>query len=70
MTRTPIIAGNWKMYKTLAEAVAFVQELAPELAPFAGVEQVVCPNFIALASVADALKGTNVKVGSQQIHWK
>ncbi len=70
MTRTPIIAGNWKMYKTLAEAVAFVQELAPHLSPFSGVEQVVCPNFVVLASVAEALKGTNVKVGAQQIHWK
>jgi triosephosphate isomerase (TIM) len=70
MTRTPIIAGNWKMFKTLTEAVSFVQELAPHLAPFSGVERVVCPNFVALASVAEALKGTDVKVGAQQVHWK
>ena len=50
--RTPIIAGNWKMHKTVAESVAFVRELAPRLAPFIGVERVVCPTFVALASVA------------------
>src|SRR5687768_1683747 len=70
MTRTPIIAGNWKMFKTLAESVSFVEELAPQLAPFSGVERVVCPNFVALASVAEALSGTEVKVGAQQVHWK
>lgn len=70
MTRTPIIAGNWKMFKTLTESVSFVQELAPELASFSGVERIVCPNFVALASVAEALKGTEVKVGAQQVHWK
>lgn len=68
--RTPIIAGNWKMYKTAAEAVTFVNELAPRLAPFASVERVVCPPFIALTSVAEALKGTPIKVGAQNVHWE
>ncbi len=68
--RMPIIAGNWKMYKTLAESVSFVQELAPHLAPFNGVERVVCPTFIAVAAVADALKNTDIKVGAQQLHWE
>lgn len=70
MTRTPIIAGNWKMYKTLDESVSFVKELAPQLAPYTGVERIVCPTFIAVAAVADALKNTDVKVGAQQIHWE
>ncbi len=65
--RTPIIAGNWKMHKTLAESVDFVRELAPRLEPFAGVERVVCPTFIALAATADALRGTPVKVGAQTV---
>lgn len=69
MTRTPIIAGNWKMFKTLTDSVSFVKELAPSLASFSGVERVVCPTFVALASVAEALKGTEVKVGAQQMHW-
>jgi triosephosphate isomerase (TIM) len=68
--RKPIIAGNWKMYKTLAESVDFVRELAPKLAPFTNVERVVCPTYLALASVADALKGTGVYVGAQSVHWE
>ncbi|MCU0512711.1 MAG: triose-phosphate isomerase [Anaerolineae bacterium] len=70
MTRIPVIAGNWKMYKTHAESIAFVQELAPLLADYSGVERVVCPTFIALAGVAEALKGTGIKVGAQQMHWE
>jgi triosephosphate isomerase (TIM) len=65
--RTPIIAGNWKMHKTLAESVAFAQELAPRLAPYSGVERVVCPTFVALAATADALSGTPIKVGAQNV---
>lgn len=68
--RTPIIAGNWKMYKTLAESVSFVKELAPRLASYKGVERVVCPTFVAVAAVADALKGTEIKVGAQNLHWE
>lgn len=68
--RKPIIAGNWKMYKTLAESVAFVRDLAPRLAPFTGVDRVVCPTFVSLAAVADALNGTQIKVGAQSMHWE
>lgn len=68
--RKPIIAGNWKMYKTLRESVDFVRELAPMLAPYSSVERVVCPAYIALAAVADALKGTEIKVGAQNVHWE
>ena len=58
------------MYKTLAESVDFVRELAPQLAGITGVEKVVCPTYIALASVADVLKGTGVIVGAQSVHWE
>lgn len=68
--RKPIIAGNWKMYKTLHESVEFVRELAPRLAEFSGVERVVCPSFIAVAAVADALRGTEIRVGAQNVHWE
>ena len=68
--RTPIIAGNWKMYKTLPESVAFARELAPRLADFSSVERVVCPSFISVAAVADALRGTPIKVGAQNVHWE
>lgn len=68
--RTPILAGNWKMFKTASESVAFVRELAPRLQPFASVERVVCPTFVALAGVAEALAGTGIGVGAQNVHWK
>ncbi len=68
--RKPIIAGNWKMYKTLAESVSFVNELTPALAARTGVERVVCPTFVALAAVAEALKNTGIGVGAQNVHWE
>lgn len=68
--RTPIIAGNWKMYKTASESEAFARELAPRLAAFTSVERVVCPTFVALDGVAKALKGTGVEVGAQGVHWE
>lgn len=68
--RIPIIAGNWKMYKTPDEAAAFARELAPKLAPYTGVEQVVAPAFVAIPGVADALKNTGIKVAAQNVHWE
>ena len=68
--RTPIIAGNWKMYKTPDEAVAFVEVLAPRLAPFTGVERVVCPAFVCLPGVRAALAGTEIGVGAQDVYWE
>jgi triosephosphate isomerase (TIM) len=65
--RTPIIAGNWKMHKTAAESVNFVAELAPALAPYMAAERVVCPTFVALTGVAQALRGTSVKIGAQNV---
>lgn len=68
--RTPIIAGNWKMYKTVDEAVTFVTALAPRLEQFSGIECVVAPSFVSLSAVAQVLKGTTLKVSAQQVHWK
>ena len=68
--RTPIIAGNWKMHKTVTESVAFTTQLAPRLAPFSNVERVVCPTFLALTAVANALDGTDIGVGAQDAHWE
>ena len=56
--RKPILAGNWKLNKTPAEAVEFVRALQPKLADYvAQVETVVCPPFVCLPAVADALAG-------------
>lgn len=68
--RTPIIAGNWKMFKGADEAVAFVEELAPALAPYTGVERVVAPTFLAVKGVSDALQSTEIKVAAQNAHWE
>lgn len=68
--RTPIIAGNWKMNKTADEAVAFVREIRAGLNRRSGVDSVVCPPFVSLSAVADALKGTKVGVGAQNMHYE
>jgi triosephosphate isomerase (TIM) len=67
--RTPVIAGNWKLFKTIAEATALVNELKPLVAGTAGVEIVVAPVFTALSRVAEALSGSNVRLAAQDCHW-
>ena len=68
--RKPIIAGNWKMYKTSAEAVALVNALKKEVAGITQSEIVVCPPFTALPAVAGALAGANIQLGAQNVHWE
>ncbi len=67
--RKPILAGNWKMYKTPDEAVEFVRELRPVVAKYDNVDIVVCVPFTALPGVSQALAGTNIGVGAQNMHW-
>ena len=66
--RKPIIAGNWKMNKTPSEGVALVKELLPLVAD-AACDVVVCPPFVDLPAVGEALKGSNVHLGAQNIHF-
>ncbi len=68
--RTPIIAGNWKMYKTPAEAVRFVTAIKDDLMAFPAVERVVCPPYVALEAVMQALAATDIAVGAQDVHWE
>jgi triosephosphate isomerase len=68
--RTPFVAGNWKMNKTVAEARALVAEMAPELRQVKGVEKVLCPPFMALFPVAAFLQGTDIGLGAQDMHWE
>lgn len=68
--RTPIIAGNWKMHKTLDEAVAHTRQMRPKLTEVKGVEKVLCPPFVALAAVRDAIQATDIKLGAQNMHWE
>ncbi len=67
--RKPIIAGNWKMNNTIAAGVQLVKDLAPLVAG-AEADVVVCPTATALAAVVEACKGTNIHVGSQNVHWE
>ncbi|HJT23953.1 MAG TPA: triose-phosphate isomerase [bacterium] len=70
MTRTPIIAGNWKMYKTVKESVDFVKQLQETLKDVRNCEILVCPTALSVAAVADALRFSNIQVGSQDAHWE
>ncbi|MGI6664984.1 MAG: triose-phosphate isomerase [Christensenellaceae bacterium] len=66
--RKPIIAGNWKMNKTPAEATALVEALKP-LVKEAAAEVVVCPPYVCLNAVKDAIAGSNIKLGAQNMHF-
>jgi triosephosphate isomerase len=63
-----MMAGNWKMNKTPAEALEFVTTLKDHLSPYAKVERVVCPPYVALAGVSAALRGSGIKIGAQDVH--
>src|SRR3954464_15180765 len=68
--RTPFIAGNWKMFKTVQEAVVFAKELRSIVRDFNGVEIVVAPPFTAVHAVAEALRNSNVAVAAQDLYWE
>jgi len=67
--RKPVIAGNWKMYKTIAEAVDFIDKIKPVAAQAGHCEVIVAPSFTALAAAAAAAKGSKVLVAAQNCHW-
>ncbi len=66
--RTPIIAGNWKMNNTIAATKALVTELIP-LVKDAKAEVVICTPYTDLATAVELTKGTNIKVGAENVHW-
>ncbi|NCD31858.1 MAG: triose-phosphate isomerase [Spartobacteria bacterium] len=68
--RKTIIAGNWKMNKTIADAVALIEDLKKVLPAAPKADVVVCPVFTALKSVSDAAKGSAIKVGGQDLYWE
>lgn len=65
--RRPIIAGNWKMYKTITEALEFVQSLKPLVVAFTHCEIIIAPSFVGLKLVAVRLEGSNVQVAAQNV---
>ena len=68
--RRPLIAGNWKMFKTVREAVVFVKELRSLVKDISDVDIVVAPPFTALHAVAEAARNTNVAVSAQDLFWE
>lgn len=68
--RKPIIAGNWKMNKTLSEAESLVQGVLDRLKGYNDVEVVFCPPFTALSDVKQLIAGTQCKLGAQNLYWK
>ncbi|MEN8241026.1 MAG: triose-phosphate isomerase [Chloroflexota bacterium] len=68
--RIPLVAGNWKMHKTVAESVQLVSEMLPGLEAINNVENLISPPFTSIASVAEMLKGSSVKLGGQNMHWE
>jgi len=69
MARIPIVAGNWKMFKTASEAKALVEALAPKVKNAEGkVDVAVCPPFTAIEAALAAAKGSAIKVGAQNCH--
>lgn len=70
MVRTPIIAGNWKMHKTVLETVELINELIGSTEDVKGVEIVVCPPFTSLYPAQQTLAGEKIELGAQNIFWE
>jgi triosephosphate isomerase len=70
MSRTPLIAGNWKMHKTIAAAEQFIQALLPRISTADGVDVAVCPPYLALEAMIDSVRGSRVEVFAQNMHFE
>ncbi|MBI4574564.1 MAG: triose-phosphate isomerase [candidate division NC10 bacterium] len=68
--RVPLMAGNWKMYKTAREAAEVIRALRADVADVADVDVVVCPPFTALAAALEAARGSRIAIGAQDCHWE
>ena len=68
--RTPLIAGNWKMFKTVHEAVAFAKEFKSVVKDVVGVDIVLAPPFTALHAVTEAVRASNIAVAAQDLFWE
>lgn len=67
--RKPMMAGNWKMNKTVAEAVALANEINAAVADVERVDRVLCPPFVSLSAVQNVLANSSVALGAQNMHW-
>src|SRR5210317_225025 len=69
MARKLYIAGNWKMNYTAAAAASIINELKAAVADVDTIDIAIAPTFTALSAAIDAAKGSNVKIGAQNVHW-
>jgi triosephosphate isomerase len=70
MSRTPLIAGNWKMNTTIEEAINLIKTMQPALQKIQGVEKVLCPPFVSLVAARAIIKGSTVKLGAQNVFYE
>src|SRR5512140_2295622 len=68
--RTPLVAANWKMNKTVEEARSLVYAMSARLREITGVEKVLCPPFTTLLAVHALLEGSDLGVGAQNMYWE
>ncbi len=68
MPRTPLIAGNWKMNGPISEAIPLAKDIVSGAKGISGVDKVVCPPFTSLPAVSEALRGSTVRLGAQNMH--
>ncbi|MCX7920316.1 MAG: triose-phosphate isomerase [bacterium] len=68
--RKPIVAGNWKMNETIREAQELATGLAKEIGHLTNIDMVLCPPYTALFAVREAIHGTNIKLGAQDVFWE
>jgi triosephosphate isomerase len=67
--RKPVMAGNWKMYKSASETSAFLQKVAPMVASATHAEIVICPPFVNLPAAVEASRSTAIEIGAQDVFW-
>jgi triosephosphate isomerase len=70
MQRRPVIAGNWKMFKTVADTRAFFEAFHPSVKAVKHCDIVVAPPFTAIAAAVEATRGTHVSIAAQNLHWE
>src|SRR5688572_617852 len=70
LMRRPVIAGNWKLYKTVGETVQFIEQLKPQVRDSSHCDIVVAPPFTALSEAVQAAAGSNILISGQDVFWE
>ncbi|MBI2118739.1 MAG: triose-phosphate isomerase [Elusimicrobia bacterium] len=68
--RTPLLAGNWKMHKTVKESLSLVEQLKKDCREVKDREILVCPPFPSIVAIKESLQGSNIKLGAQNLFWE